>query len=1013
MIFSPLRTREPGMVVLSFSQTLIHDLRNRFARKDRSMRAKLLAPFGALILIGWAAAPAFAVLACTAADIRTAEGTGCPVSQEFPCTISKSFEVTMNGCVFDFGTQAVTILGGGARRIDAGGYQGIVFRAGSITMNSLSEIRGKGGGGGANGASITIETSGNFTMLEGSSKLDVAVSGDNVAGDLLLDIGGGANIEGQVLAEAVSSFGIGGTISIFVVGNLTSTGVIKATNPQASFSPGAIEIETGGTMTIGSVDVSGGDGGEIFILSGLNLVVNGVLDADGTGDAGSGGSIDITSFRGATFNAELQARGTGGTFQTGGSGGTITVLAEYGDIAVNNHIRANGAGPDGDADEVSLVALGSIVVAGSRIVSARTDAGLGVGGVLALEAEVDVIANGTLDASGGLEGGELLVGAGRNVTIGATVDARGRNAGAFGGSLFVDAGLRVRGTLQVNGTVDSGGGICSAEEGCGVGGLQNLVGCSVTLGTGTSLQNRGADGGEIFVQARGLMTVVSTAVINATTNVGFTNGSNGFVGFEHSQTVLPSISGSANVQPPADVVAITALPCPACGNGVLDAPEETCDDGNQNGCDGCSFACEIEDGDDGNPCTNDTCVNLLGWLNEAVVTGTPCCDGFGIPRNCSGEDDVCNIGVCNPATEVCEPQPANEDGPCDDGLHCSSGQDTCNNGFCGYAGCDCAAGEPDPMDPCSNVVVCVSPSSTLCRVNLEPEGSACNGTVPTTLCCGNGNVDPSEDCDEGGANSDAADATCRIDCTLGRCGDGITDPGRGEMCDDGNIVEGDGCTAACQVAPTYTPTFTATSTPTMTPTVTPTFTPSATPTPPPGIAGQVVYYAGATQPVPGVDVSLVGSAPDAQTTDVDGEFDFAGLAVDDWRIDANKLGGANGAVSALDAAHALQNEGGSRVFDAGQSLACDVDGDGDVDADDVSLILQRRVGLISTFPAATDCGSDWLFMSSAMGPAAITPDPSADPCERGGLGYIALAQRLVSEDLLAILIGDCTGNWAP
>jgi cysteine-rich repeat protein len=36
---------------------------------------------------------------------------------------------------------------------------------------------------------------------------------------------------------------------------------------------------------------------------------------------------------------------------------------------------------------------------------------------------------------------------------------------------------------------------------------------------------------------------------------------------------------------------------------------------------------------------------------------------------------------------------------------------------------------------------------------------------------------------------------CRLDCTLPRCGDRVVD--RGEVCDDGNLLLGDGCTSTC------------------------------------------------------------------------------------------------------------------------------------------------------------------------------------------------------------------------
>ena len=61
--------------------------------------------------------------------------------------------------------------------------------------------------------------------------------------------------------------------------------------------------------------------------------------------------------------------------------------------------------------------------------------------------------------------------------------------------------------------------------------------------------------------------------------------------------------------------------------------------------------------------------------------------------------------------------------------------------------------------------------------------------------CGDGNVDPGEECDDG--NQDNTDG-CRNDCTLPFCGDGIVDSG--EQCDDGNLNNADGCRNDCTVA---------------------------------------------------------------------------------------------------------------------------------------------------------------------------------------------------------------------
>ena len=52
--------------------------------------------------------------------------------------------------------------------------------------------------------------------------------------------------------------------------------------------------------------------------------------------------------------------------------------------------------------------------------------------------------------------------------------------------------------------------------------------------------------------------------------------------------------------------------------------------------------------------------------------------------------------------------------------------------------------------------------------------------------CGNGIPEAGEGCDEGSANSNLPNATCRTNCTPARCGDGILDDLADEQCDAGN-----------------------------------------------------------------------------------------------------------------------------------------------------------------------------------------------------------------------------------
>jgi cysteine-rich repeat protein len=73
-------------------------------------------------------------------------------------------------------------------------------------------------------------------------------------------------------------------------------------------------------------------------------------------------------------------------------------------------------------------------------------------------------------------------------------------------------------------------------------------------------------------------------------------------------------------------------------------------------------------------------------------------------------------------------------------------------------------------------------------------------SVPTVAfsevsMCGNGALEPGEECDDG--NAEDGDG-CDGNCTASRCGNGVATGG--EVCDDGNALDTDGCTAMCVAA---------------------------------------------------------------------------------------------------------------------------------------------------------------------------------------------------------------------
>ena len=68
--------------------------------------------------------------------------------------------------------------------------------------------------------------------------------------------------------------------------------------------------------------------------------------------------------------------------------------------------------------------------------------------------------------------------------------------------------------------------------------------------------------------------------------------------------------------------------------------------------------------------------------------------------------------------------------------------------------------------------------------------------VPTPAECGDGVLDPGEECDDGVDNSNTNSDACRENCQEAFCGDGVVDTG--EECDDGNLDDGDECNLSCQ-----------------------------------------------------------------------------------------------------------------------------------------------------------------------------------------------------------------------
>ncbi|HEX5037237.1 MAG TPA: choice-of-anchor Q domain-containing protein [bacterium] len=163
------------------------------------------------------------------------------------------------------------------------------------------------------------------------------------------------------------------------------------------------------------------------------------------------------------------------------------------------------------------------------------------------------------------------------------------------------------------------------------------------------------------------------------------------------------------------------------------------------------------------------------FANDANNGSLLTADQRGLTRPVDGDDNGtirCDIGAF-------ELQPLCGNGSLDVGEECDDGNATAGDG----CAVDCT------LEPaCGDSAV---DEGEECDDGNATDGDGCEADctlTPPPVTCGNGTVDEGEECD--------GSADCLSNCTLAPfCGDGSK--GTNEECDDGNNVDGDGCSAAC------------------------------------------------------------------------------------------------------------------------------------------------------------------------------------------------------------------------
>jgi len=204
---------------------------------------------------------------------------------------------------------------------------------------------------------------------------------------------------------------------------------------------------------------------------------------------------------------------------------------------------------------------------------------------------------------------------------------------------------------------------------------------------------------------------------------------------------------------------------PACGNNIIDFGEE-CDDGNLVGGDGCSALCQPEKVFCKKPIICPPPIVGCNYINpkydknNCIIS----CGKISCPR--------CGNGIVEPSEE------------CDDG-NTKSG-DRCS-----------ALCQPEPIK-CRKPIICLPPVAGCNYINTKYDSNGCLTDCGKISCpkCGNGILELGELCDDGNnVNGDGCSDICRFEIKKPVCGNGVLE--YPEQCDDGNTVNGDRCNSQC------------------------------------------------------------------------------------------------------------------------------------------------------------------------------------------------------------------------
>lgn len=414
-----------------------------------------------------------------------------------------------------------------------------------------------------------------------------------------LDVGGGTmtiragrlTVNANGFVRAAGSTSVAGGILDIEAGTVSVLGGIEANGAPGGTiditSPGAVSVagsglsarallrsEVGGTINLRAADATLGStisvlggfdalGGDVTVTAAGTVVITGTIDATG----GDGGSIDIEAGvapgAGDVVLADASSLKVDAT-TAGGFGGTIDVFA-HGDGVTHGHVTADGlvsAPGRGGGEETGGGAGGCITltadgdVTNTRAAATITTAGGGPDGD---GGEVEISSNhgqvrlrGTIDSgSGGTEssGGSVTVDAFTDAIVGGTITTEAGDGG--GGEITISSAttsvqVERTATIEADGNAGGAGGAICLDGGFSAVSSQTIVvegklSASGRTGAGT--------GGTIELSGGDAVRVATTASVRADGGVAGGSGGTITVDVANGPALLDGSFGAAGTSP--------------------------------------------------------------------------------------------------------------------------------------------------------------------------------------------------------------------------------------------------------------------------------------------------------------------------------------------------------------------------------------------------------------------------------------------------------------------------------